>query len=120
MIRQKAQNTHLSYRFYFLLFFDNFIYFVRELKELELVRFVDDGPDDDDFLLCTAEFYGGAVISNDSFWQTSYDHYPEAKSRRIDFRYGKSEVLREDFHKPEVMVDMFTKLIFNNFAREFF
>jgi len=94
-------------------------FILKELKELELIRFLEDQIDDDEVVLRSAEFYGGAVVTRDRFGQSYYDHFKEGKSRSISYRYFKSKVPTEDFHKPEVLSDMFTELRFLKFERAF-
>lgn len=86
---------------------------------MEVIRFVEDNLDDDAVLLRSTEFCGAAVITRDKFRQSYYDNYPEGKSRTISFRFFRSRVPKDDYHKPEMMANMFTELKFQDFERKF-
>jgi hypothetical protein len=93
------------------------------LQRLEVLRFAEDGLDDDQVLLRTASFYGGAVISRDKFKQSQYDCnlYCEGKSRAVSYRLSQQPFGKEDQHKfarPGAMADLFCNLEFKNFNRK--
>jgi len=94
-------------------------FILEELKRLEVVRFIDDGLDDDSVLLRSAQFYGAAVITRDNFKQITYEKYGEGKGRSIKFRFFRSTLHKNEFHKEENKIEMFTDLRFLRFERAF-
>jgi hypothetical protein len=85
--------------------------------KLELVRFVEDGMDDDAMVLNSAEHYGAAVISNDNFSQSKYIVYKEARRRVIKYCFKRTTIPPDEYYKPENIVDMFTNLTFLDFEK---
>ncbi|KAI6174968.1 hypothetical protein M3Y97_00979900 [Aphelenchoides bicaudatus] len=99
---------------------NNFI--LEELNRLEVLRFIDDGLNDDTVLLRSVEFYGAAVISRDRFKQAFYDRFPKGKASAVSYKISRRSVSTEEqqsFSVPGAMVDLACKIELKDFERLF-